>query len=216
MFITFEGIEGCGKSTQAKRLFDRLTGLKIPVVSTLEPGGTLIGRSIRHILLDSRNQDLAHLAELFLYAADRAQHVEQVIRPALAGKNWVICDRFFDATTSYQGYGRGLDLSLIQELNQKATSGLRPDITLLVDCPVEVGLERALSRNKIMQQEWQARFEEEAVSFHAAIRKGYLALAHAESDRFIIVDGTLSRDELEAVIFEKLEPFIVSAGVDGG
>ena len=149
MFITFEGIEGCGKSTQAKRLFDRLTRLKVPVVSTLEPGGTRIGQSIRHILLDSRNQDLAPLAELLLYEADRAQHVEQVIRPALTDKNWVICDRFFDATLSYQGYGRGLDLSLIQELNQKATSGLRPDITLLVDCPVEVGLERALSRNKV-------------------------------------------------------------------
>lgn len=208
MFITFEGIEGCGKSTQAKRLVNRLRELAVPLVFTLEPGGTNVGQKIRHILLDSRNQHLSSLAELLLYAADRAQHVEEVIRPALEQEKWVLCDRFFDATTVYQGYARGLDMKLIVTLNEKASPGIRPDITFLIDCAVEIGLERALKRNKIQFQEGQDRFEREKKDFHEAVREGYLHMAMEDRKRFVVVDGALKEDELEELIFRHVEPFI--------
>ena len=208
MFITFEGIEGCGKSTQAKRLVNRLRELAVPLVFTLEPGGTSVGQKIRRILLDSRNQHLSPLAELLLYAADRAQHVEEVIKPALEQEKWVLCDRFFDATTVYQGYARGLDMKLIVTLNEKASPGIRPDITFLIDCAVEVGLERALKRNKIQFQEGQDRFEREKKDFHEAVRKGYLHMAMEDPERFVVVDGTLKEDEFEELIFRHVEPFI--------
>ncbi len=208
MFITFEGIEGCGKSTQAKRLVNRLRELAVPLVFTLEPGGTTVGQKIRLILLDSRNQHLSPLAELLLYAADRAQHVEEVIKPALEQEKWVLCDRFFDATTVYQGYARGLDMKLIVTLNEKASPGIRPDITFLIDCAVEVGLERALKRNKIQFQEGQDRFEREKKDFHETVREGYLHMAMEDRERFVVVDGTLKEDELEELIFRHVEPFI--------
>lgn len=208
MFITFEGIEGCGKSTQAKRLVNRLRELAVPLVFTLEPGGTSVGQKIRSILLDSQNQHLSPLAELLLYAADRAQHVEEVIKPALEQKKWVLCDRFFDATTVYQGYARGLDMKLIVTLNEKASPGIRPDITFLIDCAVEIGLERALKRNKIQFQEGQDRFEREKKDFHEAVRKGYLHMAMEDRERFIVVDGTLKEDELEELIFRHVEPYL--------
>ncbi|MBU4425176.1 MAG: dTMP kinase [Proteobacteria bacterium] len=208
MFITFEGIEGCGKSTQAKRLVNRLRELAVPLVFTLEPGGTSVGQKIRRILLDSRNQHLSPLTELLLYAADRAQHVEEVIKPALEQGKWVLCDRFFDATTVYQGYARGLDMKLIVTLNEKASPGIRPDITFLVDCAVEIGLERALKRNRIQFQEGQDRFEREKKDFHEAVREGYLTMAMEDSERFVVVDGTLKEDELEEIIFKHVEPFI--------
>ena len=208
MFITFEGIEGCGKSTQAKRLVNRLRELAVPLVFTLEPGGTSVGQKIRRILLDSRNQHLSPLAELLLYAADRAQHVEEVIKPALEQEKWVLCDRFFDATTVYQGYARGLDMKLIATLNEKASPGIRPDITFLIDCAVEVGLERALKRNKIQFQEGQDRFEREKKDFHEAVREGYLTMAMEDRERFVVVDGTLKEDELEEIIFKHVEPFV--------
>ncbi len=208
MFITFEGIEGCGKSTQAKRLVNRLRELAVPLVFTLEPGGTTVGQKIRRILLDSRNQHLSPLAELLLYAADRAQHVEEVIKPALEQEKWVLCDRFFDATTVYQGYARGLDMKLIVTLNEKASPGIRPDITFLIDCAVEVGLKRALKRNKIQFQEGQDRFEREKKDFHEAVREGYLTMAMEDRERFVVVDGTLKEDELEEIIFKYVEPFI--------
>ena len=208
MFITFEGIEGCGKSTQAKRLVNRLRELAVPLVFTLEPGGTTVGQKIRLILLDSRNQHLSPLAELLLYAADRAQHVEEVIKPALEQGKWVLCDRFFDATTVYQGYARGLDMKLIVTLNEKASPGIRPDITFLIDCAVEVGLKRALKRNKIQFQEGQDRFEREKKDFHEAVREGYLTMAMEDPERFVVVDGTLKEDELEEIIFKHVEPFI--------
>jgi len=208
LFITFEGIEGCGKSTQAKRLVNRLRELAVPLVFTLEPGGTSVGQKIRRILLDSRNQHLSPLTELLLYAADRAQHVEEVIKPALKQKKWVLCDRFFDATTVYQGYARGLDMKLIVTLNEKASPGIRPDITFLIDCAVEIGLERALERNRIQFQEGQDRFEREKKDFHEAVREGYLTMAMEDRERFVVVDGTLKEDELEELIFRHVEPFI--------
>jgi dTMP kinase len=208
MFITFEGIEGCGKTTQAKRLVDRLTDLEIPAILTLEPGGTRICQDIRNILLNTKNKALSPLAELLLYAADRAQHVGEMITPALSQGKWVVCDRFFDATVAYQGYARGQDIALIKTLNEKACSGIRPDMTVLVDCPVEVGLERALKRNKILGQEKQARFEKEKTEFHEAVRRGYLSIAEEEPDRFVVVDGTLTVKDLEIEIFEHIRPYI--------
>lgn len=211
MFITFEGIEGCGKTTQIKRLVDRLGEFSIPRVLTLEPGGTRVGKDIRRILLDSRNHALSHLAELLLYAADRAQHVEEVVRPALDRKEWVLCDRFFDATTVYQGYVRGQDMALIKTLNEKACLGIRPDITIVLDCPVEIGLERARKRESSRGGplgEGQDRFEREEKAFHEAVREGYLSLAAADRKRFVVVDATLTEDELEEVIFEHTKPYI--------
>ncbi len=208
LFITFEGIEGCGKSTQAKRLVDRLGDVAVPLIFTLEPGGTRIGRDIRHILLDSRNQDLSPLAELLLYAADRAQHVSEVIRPAIENGKWVVCDRFLDATTVYQGYARGQEIALIKTLNEKASSGILPDVTFLLDCPVEVGLERALKRDRALLREGQGRFENEGRDFHAAVRQGYLSLATQDHKRFVVVDGALDKDELEDIVFEYIRPFL--------
>ena len=206
MFITLEGIEGCGKSTQARRLVDRLEGAGVSSILTLEPGGTPIGKEIRRILLDSKNKDLPPLSELLLYEADRALHMEMVIKPALVKKKWVVCDRFFDATTAYQGYARGQDNEFIRLLNKKASLGIRPDITFLIDCPVEVGLTRALKRNEIMEQEGQDRFEKEEMNFHTAVREGYLSIAKNEPARFMVVDGTLGEDELEERIYSHIRP----------
>ena len=213
MFITFEGIEGCGKTTQAKRLVDRLIDLEIPAILTMEPGGTQICRDIRNILLNTKNKALSPLAELLLYAADRAQHVGEMITPALSQGKWVVCDRFFDATVAYQGYARGQDITLINTLNEKACSGIRPDMTVLVDCPVEVGLERALKRNKMLGQEEQARFEKEKTEFHEAVRRGYLRIAEQEPERFVVVDGTLTVNDLEIEIFEHIRPYISNVGI---
>lgn len=208
MFITLEGIEGCGKTTQARRLVGRLREFAIPLVLTLEPGGTDVGQGIRRILLDSRNRNLSALAELLLYAADRAQHVEEVIKPSLEQGKWVVCDRFFDATTVYQGYARGQDLRLIRTLNKEASFGIWPDITFLLDCPVEIGLERALKRNKTLLQKGQDRFERERMDFHAAVREGYLSMAEKDHERFVVLDATIPEDELEETIYEHVKPFI--------
>jgi dTMP kinase len=208
VFITFEGIEGCGKSTQARRLVNRLRDASVPLVFTLEPGGTRVGSDIRKILLDSSNSGLSPLAELFLYEADRAQHVEEKIRPALEQGKWVVCDRFFDATTVYQGFARGQDMKLIRDLNEKACFGIRPDMTFLIDCPVEIGLKRALKRNEGVPEVGQDRFEREEKDFHEAVRQGYLTMANEDPERIVVVDCKLNQDELEAVIFEHVRPFI--------
>ena len=208
MFITFEGIEGCGKTTQVRRFVKRLKRLGISLITTLEPGGTRIGRDIRKILLDPRNKNLSPFAELILYAADRAQHVEEIIKPALDEGKWVVCDRFLDATVVYQGIARGQDMELIRILNEKATQGIRPDITYLLDCPVDMGLGRALKRNEAESQKGQDRFEREALDFHKAVREGYLALARENQDRFVVIDATLPKDEVEREIFQHMEPFL--------
>ena len=208
LFITFEGIEGCGKTTQTKRLSKKLQDQGIRHLITREPGGSAIGASIRQILLDSRNIDLVPLAELFLYAADRAQHIDETIRPALDQGDWVICDRFIDATVAYQGTARGQDIAFIKLLNKKAINGILPEITFLCDCPVETGLARAMKRNKELAQEDQDRFEQEALDFHKKVRQGYLNLAKEYSTRFVIIDATLSEDEMEQQVFETLEPLL--------
>jgi dTMP kinase len=208
LFITFEGIEGCGKTTQVERLAKRLIREGIKFVRTLEPGGTEIGETIRRLLLDSRNKSLAPLAELMLYAADRAQHVEEIIKPALDQGMWVICDRFFDATIAYQGSARGQDMELIRILNDRVTQGIRPDITLLLDCPVEMGLDRAMKRNSNVNDHDQERFEREEINFHLAVREGYLDLARHEKGRFTVIDASLDENEVERQIYNILRPFL--------
>jgi dTMP kinase len=208
LFITFEGIEGCGKTTQIERLEKKLIQYGIPLIKTLEPGGTRIGKRIRQILLDADNRELSPLAELMLYLADRAQHVQEVIRPALDQGRWVLCDRFFDATVVYQGAARGQDKQLIRMLNEKVTQGIRPDITFLLDCPVEVGLERALKRDRRIPHGGQDRFEREKLEFHQEVRRGYLELASGEKERFFIIDAARERGEVEEALFQRIMPYL--------
>lgn len=202
-FITFEGIEGCGKSTQVDILIrDLRTDPDLHVVATREPGGCPIADKIRSILLDADNRALVPLAELLLYAAARAQHVEEIIRPALTEGKIVICDRFTDATAAYQGFGRNLDLDLIKTLAGLATGGLSPDLTILIDCPEEVGLARAMARINATRGAREERFEQESLRFHRAVRQGYLNLATAEPNRFVIIDGTLGIAEAAKAVRE--------------
>jgi len=215
LFITFEGIEGCGKTTQVKKIISYLDENGIPNLSTREPGGTGIGQGIRKILLDTKNTNLFPLTELILYAADRAQHVNEVIRPGLDQGKWVICDRYLDATIAYQGFGRGLDMEIIDILNNKATRGLSPDITILMDCPEDIGIKRALERNKISSQEDQGRFETEKMEFHHRVRQGYLTLAEKNKDRYIIIDSSKKVDEVEKDIMQALKPHIDSKKMRG-
>jgi dTMP kinase len=210
LFITFEGIEGCGKTTQIKRLAEKLRGCGVQFISTREPGGTRIGKDIRTMLLDSKNSNLSPLAELILYAADRAQHVEEIIMPALNQGKWVICDRFFDATMAYQGAGRGLDMDLIMTLNNKVTRGIKPDITLLLDCLPEIGIKRALKRNNALPQDGQDRFEREKMEFHKKVRNSYLEISRNEK-RFSIIDASLPEDAVEEEIFNVIRPHIEAA-----
>ncbi len=189
-FITFEGIEGSGKSTQIVLLAKYLSAHGKSVMLTREPGGTPIGDQIRKILLDPSNASLDARAELLLYAAGRAQHLAELIVPERRAGRIVLCDRFSDATLAYQGYGRGLDLGLIRSLDKIVTDGIRPDLTILLDIDVAVGLARARGRNSRGGLEAEARFENEDLSFHERVRQGYLALAKQEPGRFQIVDAS--------------------------
>ena len=199
-FITFEGIEGCGKTTQLRLLARRLEGDGHRVTVTREPGGCPIADKIRNILLDADNRAIIPMTELLLYAAARAQHVSEVVAPALEAGSIVLCDRFTDATIAYQGYGRGLDNAVIDQLNLLATAGIRPDITLLLDCPAETGLSRALSRINNTTGEREERFEMESLLFHQRVRKGYLDLAQREPERFLVIDAGRGISETEEAI----------------
>ena len=210
MFITFEGIDGCGKSTQVSRFEATLRERGISSVLTREPGGTRIGEAIRGILLNSDNAHMVPLAELFLYAADRAQHVREVIRPALEAGKWVICDRYFDATTVYQGAILGHHEKLIELLNREATLGCEPEITFLLDCPAEVGLKRRAKRE--MHDKGRDRFERKTLDFHIKIRYGYLALANKYKDRFRIIDCSLPVEQVERKIREIITPYLPNKG----
>ena len=203
-FITFEGIEGCGKTTQLRRLAARLEASGHAVLSTREPGGCPIADQVRGILLNADNSAMAPMAELLLYAAARAQHVAEVVTPALASGKVVLCDRFTDATVAYQGFARGLDFDVIDRLNRLATGGVRPDVTLLLDCPVEVGLGRAHARISSTTGAKEERFELESLQFHERVRNGYLELAHREPQRFIVVDGSLGPDATEKAVADAL------------
>ena len=206
MFITFEGIDGCGKSTQVSRFETTLKERGISLIVTSEPGGTEIGKTIRKILLHPDNTHIVPLAELFLYEADRAQHVSEVVKPALEAGKWVICDRYSDATTVYQGVVLGHREKLIEQINHEATFGFKPDITFLLDCPAEVGLERIAKRDK--NDKKKDRFERKTLDFHIKIRYGYLTLANKHKDRFKIIDSTLPEDRVERKIREIISPYL--------
>lgn len=196
IFITFEGIEGSGKTTQAKLLKDFLETQGHEVVLTREPGGPPISEKIRGILLDNANPEMEAMTELLLYEASRYQHVKEVIRPALANGKMVICDRFADASTAYQGYGRGIDIKKVESLNFIATEGILPDLTFLLDVPCELGLRR-LGRTP-------DRIETETIEFHERVRGGYLEIARSEPERIKVVDGLQSIDR----IFESIKALV--------
>jgi dTMP kinase len=191
-FITFEGGDGTGKSTQIKVLERHLAARGRPFISTREPGGTPLGKLLRQAVLVG-DQPIELSTEVFLYLADRAQHVHNVILPALESAKIVLCDRYTDSTLAYQGYGRGMDLKLLDELNRIADRGVKPDLTLLLDCPVEIGLARTVRRpaQDVMADVGGAdRFEREKVEFHERVRAGFLALAQADPERFRIIDAS--------------------------
>ena len=190
MFITLEGIEGSGKTSQIPTVVNCLTKAGFDCLTTREPGGTPIGGQIRSILLNPDNTDLAPTAEMLLYTADRVQHLETVIRPALTAGKTVICDRYFDATLAYQGHARGLDRELILRLHHLACKGFAPDFTLLLDLAPETGLARAWNRiNAGDQNERESRFEAEALAFHQRVRDGYLTIARSDPNRFAVIDA---------------------------
>lgn len=195
-FLTFEGIEGSGKTTQAQRVAEALRAGGARVLLTKEPGGTPIGDRVRAILLDPSAVGMDAMTELFLYAASRRQHVVEVIRPSLEAGMVVISDRYTDATLAYQGFGRTLDLEVLRQLNGLATGGLFPDLTLVFDLPEQVGVGRARARNVERSLESEGRFEAEDLRFHRRVREGYLALAVAEPERFAVIDADGSVDEV--------------------
>ena len=207
-FITFEGVEGCGKTTQIKYLADRLTSAGYRVTLTREPGGCPIADKIRSILLDAENHGMQSLTEVLLYAAARAQHVSEIIMPALASGTIVLCDRFTDATIAYQHNGRGIDLRTIDALNSLACQALRPDLTVLIDCDAATGLARAKSRIESASGPREERFELEQLSFHQRVRNGYLSLAAAEPERFLTVSaaGTIAEisDTIALPVLDRL------------
>jgi dTMP kinase len=197
IFITFEGIEGCGKSYQSKTLYRKLLGSGRDVILTLEPGGTPLGNAVRNLLKKTKHA-ISPLTELFLFNASRSQLINDVIGPALASGKAVICDRFTDSTVVYQGYGRGLDTGSIEYLNNIASGGMVPALTFLLDLPAEAGLERKKQRHT-------DRFDDETLEFHRRIREGFLELAGKDMSRWVIIDGLLSKKEISKIIWERVQ-----------
>jgi dTMP kinase len=194
LFISLEGIEGTGKTTQAKLLAEHLSGKGHSAVVTEEPGGTSIGLRIREVLLKVEHSEMDSLTELLLYSASRCQHIHQLILPSLEAGKVVITDRFSDSTLAYQGYGRGIDPDLIETLDRLVTGGLKPDLTLLLDIDVETGLKRNKGANKV------DRLELEDVAFHRKVRAGYLEIARREPGRIKVVDASGDIDEIKGKI----------------
>ncbi|MEW6670537.1 MAG: dTMP kinase [Thermodesulfobacteriota bacterium] len=203
MFITFEGIEGSGKTTQIRHVAGFLKEKGQDCVVTREPGGTRIGEKVRAILLDPESKGMNPLTELLLYTADRVQHVKELLGPSLAAGKTVLCDRYVDATLVYQGYARGLDIELIERLHGLLLADLRPDITFLLDLPPETGLSRAWAQiNNGNRTGRESRFEKEALSFHEKVRSGYLALARKEPERFCIINADRDVGEVQKDILK--------------
>jgi len=203
-FVTFEGGEGSGKTTQLKTLLGYLRSVGRDVVETRDPGGTAIGNQIRGLLLDGENARMDSLTELLLYEASRTQLVQEVVQPALAAGRILLCDRFTDSTVAYQGYGRGLDLDLIGRLNASATRGIRPDLTFFLDLDPIVGLER-VKRRLVPSRASRDRLEGEALAFHERVRQGFRALAATEPERVIALDAVQSLLELATEIRRRVE-----------
>ncbi len=202
VFITLEGVEGVGKSTNLTYIQSKLNASGHPVVVTREPGGTEMAEEIRHLLLQPRSEPVSEMAELLLMFAARAQHLHALIKPSLNAGQWVLCDRFTDATFAYQGGGRGLPLHWISNLETMVQQTIKPDLTFLLDLPVEIGLERAAKRSEL------DRFEVEKKTFFEQVRNAYLMRAEQEPDRFAIIDASVSLSEVHAqidkVLAEKL------------
>lgn len=203
MFISFEGIDGSGKTTQLQRLAARLRDAELEVVQTREPGGTRLAEAIRALLLEG-NDALDARAELLLFGASRAAHVAQIIRPALDANLWVLSDRFTDSSLAYQGAGLGLGADFVLSMNRFATGDLAPKQTFFLDVSPEVGLKRR-------QQNGQDRIEARGLEFLAKVRAAYLEIAEREAHRFIVLDGAGSPDDIEAQVWEHVQPFLVGA-----
>jgi dTMP kinase len=207
MLVTFEGIEGSGKTTQVELLCKYLQEKGCQVVRTREPGGTALGEALRRVLLQ-KDLNVLPLSELLIFMAVRSQHMEEVIMPALSRGAVVICDRFVDATYAYQGYGRGVDLGIIATLNRLVTKGVTPNLTILLDCDVNVGL-----RRKLLNGDQSDRFEQEDAAFHERIKQGYLRLAEEDEKRFFVVNGKRDIGVTHMAIKERVERLLESHGV---
>ena len=205
LFVTFEGIDGSGKTTQANMLCDTLVAEGHKVALLREPGGTDIGEQIRKILLNADHSAMAPATELFLYAAARAQLTAEMIKPAMAVNDVVISDRYLDSTTVYQGYGRGIDISFIQQLNDTATESIAPDLTFVLDVDVDIGSARGATED---------RLERETIEFKARVREGYRKLAETEPFRVILLDGAQSPEEVAKLVFERTTEKLVVSPAD--
>ena len=207
LFITFEGPEGSGTSTQLRMLGKKLRGQNFTVLETAEPGGTPIGLQIRRVLLDTKNQELCPTAELLLMFAARAQNIDQAILPALAAGQLVLCDRFTDSTLVYQGVARGLGAEVVYELDRIACRGLVPDLTLAIDIEVEAGLARAHHRNE-RTQDVETRLDEQSLEFHRKVREAYLQLAEDEPKRVKLIDGSREAAEVAQAVWSAVQPLL--------
>jgi dTMP kinase len=206
MLVTFEGIEGSGKTTQIELLSDYLTGKGYSVVTTREPGGTGFGEALREVLLRT-GMEVDALSELLVFMAMRAQHVEEVILPALQDGKVILCDRFVDATYAYQGYGRKIDLGVIETLNRLVTKGIRPNLTVLMNVTAERGLRRKAAASPM------DRIEEEDISFHQRVKKAYEKLAKDDPKRFFVIDGSLKVEAIHEIVRVKVRNVLKSYGV---
>ena len=199
-FITLEGGEGAGKSTQARRLAERLIARGQQVVVTREPGGTAGAETIRELLVTGQTDRWSPITETLLMYAARRDHIERTVAPALAAGDWVVSDRFADSTRAYQGAGGGAPASLIQTLERHVLGETRPDLTLILDLPVDVGLARTMARNHA-----ETRFEAKGEAFHQRLREGFLAIARVEADRCVVIDAAVPVDQVEAAIWAAME-----------
>jgi dTMP kinase len=201
LFITFEGGEGSGKSFQSRALYRRLIKEAVPALLTHEPGGTDIGEKISRLLKWSQTADITPLTELMLFNASRAQLVNEVINPALLEGKVVVCDRFTDSTVCYQGFGRGLDTGMVMAVNASATRGLKPNLTVLLDIPIELGFARKAGDKR-------DRFEQEDIDFHIRVRRGFLKLAVEEPERWLVVDAAQSKQKRAKIVWEKVQTLL--------
>jgi len=207
LFITFEGGEGSGKTVQARALYRRLSRLAIPALLTHEPGGTLLGNKIARLLKWAQDADISPLSELLMFNASRAQLVKEVIQLNLESGVVVICDRYADSTTAYQSYGRGLDLEMVRTINNAATRGLKPNLTILLDIPAEVGLARKIDKKP-------DRFEQEDTAFHQRVREGYLRMAADEPERWVVIDASQSKEKIREIIWNRVSQLLSSHGTE--